>query len=220
MLWIPPLLDQLRRDPGNLSILRDNFTHPDAPYLGLGTVAEVVIVQFNLLGPWLLGHGRHGTDVGAVVGCIGFVMLWAAAVRAAWRRRASSELHLHVVLAIVAVLAVVSVSRIFGLYLEYTVRWMWLITGTVVAASVLSLWRAHPLPMRWWRAAALSGIGLATAGLLVASLQFADRAGPTGAVDSRIVAGLVDRSSAASTATRRTSCAGPTRARWARRASA
>ena len=40
MVWIPPLVDQLRRDPGNLSILRDSFGNPDAPYLGLADVAK------------------------------------------------------------------------------------------------------------------------------------------------------------------------------------
>jgi hypothetical protein len=61
----------------------------------------------------------------------------------------------------------------------------------VVAASVTSLWRWRPLPARWWRGAALGAAGLAAVGIVVASVQLADRAGPTGAIDSEIVGGLV-----------------------------
>ena len=190
VLWIPPLIDQLRRTPGNLSILKDSFTHPDAPYLGAGKVAEVTVVQLNVLGPWLLGPGRDGIDAVAIIGFIAFLALWAVGVLTAWRRRASSELHLHAVLGVAALLAIVSISRIFGVYLEYTVRWVWFITGTVIAASIFSLVRAHPLPDRWRRPAGAGALAVAAVALVVASVQFVDRAGPTGAIDSRIVAGL------------------------------
>ncbi len=191
VLWIPPLIDQLRRDPGNLSILVDSFSHPDAPYLGIGTVAKVAVVQFNLFGPWLLGPGRGDVDVLAVLGCIGFLALWAAAIVVARRRHARSELHLHALLAVAAVLAVVSISRIFGLYLEYTVRWVWLITGLVIVASIRSLTHDVHVPASWRRPAAIGAMAVAALGLAGASWQLVDRAGPTGAIDSRIVAGLV-----------------------------
>ena len=83
-----------------------------------------------------------------------------------------------------------SISRIFGLYLEYTVRWVWFITGTVVAASIVSLWRAARVP-RWRGAAWRSPAPPSSASpWSSAPVQFADRAGPTGAIDSRIVGGL------------------------------
>ena len=74
--WVPPLVDQFRRSPGNLSILIDNFRHPDGPYLGLGDVAEIVVVQLNLLGPWVFGPGRDSFDAVAVVGFVGLLVLW------------------------------------------------------------------------------------------------------------------------------------------------
>jgi hypothetical protein len=191
VLWIPPLLDQLRRDPGNMSILVDNFTHPDAPYLTFGKVAEVSANQFNLVGPWLVGAGRDGVDALTVVGLVGFLALWAAAIVHARRRQATSQLHLHAVLGIAALLGVVSVSRIFGLYLEYTVRWLWIITGTVVAASVTELLHGVSWSARARRGAVVAASTVAIVGLVVAAIQFADRAGPTGAIDSRIVGGLV-----------------------------
>lgn len=191
VLWIPPLLDQVRRDPGNLSILRDSFSHPDAPYLQLSQVAEIVVTQFNVVGPWVLGPGREGIDALTVVGFAGFVALWGAAVFAARSRGAASELRLHAVLAVAALVAVVSISRIFGLYLEYTVRWVWLITALVVAASVVSLARSRPIKIAHRRSVVVGAAALAAIGVVGASAQFASRAGPTGAIDSRIVAGLI-----------------------------
>jgi hypothetical protein len=189
VLWIPPMLDQLRREPGNFSILVDSFSHPDAPYLGVADVAKVAVVQLNVLGPWVLGAGRQDVDVVAVVGFVAFAALWIAGVVAARRRRAVSELRLHAVLAVTAVLGVVSVSRIFGLFLEYTVRWLWVLTATVVAASAVSLWRTRPLGLA--RRAVVAVAVAVAAVVVIGAVRFADRAGPTGAIDSRIVGGLV-----------------------------
>jgi hypothetical protein len=193
--WLPPLIDELRRDPGNLTILRQSFGNPDGPYLGLGDVVEVVVVQFSLLGPWVFGPGRDTLDVVAVVGFVAFVAAWALAVRSARARRAGDELALHAVLGVGALLAVVSISRVFGQYFEYTIRWAWILVAMIVAASAWSLWRG-------WSArrddAPSTGRYLVPLGasavvsvVVIATVQFATRAGPTGAIDSRIVGGLV-----------------------------
>ncbi len=192
VVWLPPLVDQFRRSPGNVSILIDNFRHPDGPYLGLGDVAEIVGVQFNVLGPWVFGPGRDSFDAVAAVGFVGLLVLWALAVRAARSRRATAELHLHALLAVAWVLAVVSIARIFGPFFEYTVRWLWLLAVLVITASVWTLWRSRQdtdaVPGRWTTLGVVSIAGVVA---LVASVQFATRAGPTGAIDSRIVEGLV-----------------------------
>jgi hypothetical protein len=187
VLWIPPVLDQLRRDPGNFSILGDNFGNPDGPYLALSRVAEIVVVQLNLLGPWMRGPSVDDVDVLTVLGFVGFVALWVLAARAARRRRASSELHLHALLAVAAVLAVVAISRIFGSYFEYTIRWVWMIVATVIAASITSLWRSRPVTGR--AGLAVAAVTIVTV-VAIGAVQFADRAGPTGAIDSRIVGPL------------------------------
>jgi hypothetical protein len=189
VVWLPPLVDQLRRSPGNVSILIDNFRHPDGPYLGLGDVAEIVGVQFNLLGPWVFGPGRDSFDAVAVVGFVGLLVLWGSAVRAARSRRATSELHLHALLALAWLLAVVSIARIFGPFFEYTVRWLWLLAVLVITASVWTLWRSRRDPHLHRTIAAVVSIAIVVA--VLASVQFATRAEPTGAIDSRIVGGLV-----------------------------
>jgi hypothetical protein len=193
--WLPPLVDQLRRDPGNLTILRESFGNPDGPYLGLGDVVEVVVVQLSALGPWVFGPGRDTLDAVAVLGFVAFVAVWAAAVRSARRREAHDELALHTLLGVGAALAVVSISRIFGQYFEYTIRWAWILVATIVAASAWSLWagwRARPerAPGDGRLAVPLAASAVVSV-VVIASVQFATRAGPTGAIDSRIVGGLV-----------------------------
>jgi hypothetical protein len=190
--WIPPLVDQARREPGNISILLDNFGHPDGPYLGLGDVVEIFLVQFNLFGPWVFGAGRDDAGPVAIVGFVAFVALWAFAVRAAARRKAVDELHLHALLGGAVLLALVSISRIFGSFFEYTIRWAWILTALIVAASLWSVWRSRPerAESSGKLVAALLGAAAGVV-LVVAVAQFATRAQPTGFVDGRIVGGLV-----------------------------
>jgi hypothetical protein len=192
VVWIPPLVDQVRREPGNISILLDSFGHPDGPYLGLRQVVEITVVQLNVLGPWIFGAARADVDAIAVVGFLAFVALWAVAARSAWRRRARCEVHLHALLGAAVVLAVVSISRIFGTYFEYTIRWAWVLASTIVAASVWSVWRglgAGVPSRRTIGSAVLAGVGASV--LVVSVVQFATRASPTGFIDGRLVSGLV-----------------------------
>jgi hypothetical protein len=190
--WIPPLVDQLWREPGNLSVLRESFGRPDGPYLGLGEVAEIATVQFNLLGPWVFGPARDSFGLLALVGYVAAVVLCAVAIRSARRRRAEDELALHALLGVAWVLALVSITRIFGRYFEYTIRWVWLLMALTVAASLWSLWndrRRRTEPFRRWAPAAL---GALTGVVLVLAVgQFSVRAEPTGEIDGRIVGGLV-----------------------------
>ena len=191
--WLPPVVDQLRRSPGNMSILVDNFRHPDGPYLGLADVAEIVVVQANLFGPWVFGPARDSFGIMPVIGFVALLALWAVAVRVARSRRAVSDLRLHALLATAWLLAVISVARIFGPYFEYTVRWLWLLTVLVVTASLWTLWRARTgsAGAARWPFVAAAAVPLAV--MVVAAAQFATRAGPTGSSDSRIVGALVPR---------------------------
>jgi hypothetical protein len=190
--WLPPLVDQLRRSPGNVSILIDNFRHPDGPYLGVGDVAEIVAVQFNLLGPWVFGPGRDSFDVVTAVGFVGLLALWGCAVWVARSRRATGDVRLHALLGVSWLLAVASIARIFGPYFEYTVRWLWLLTVLVITASVWTLWRARrDSDMAPTRPILVVAVSIAVVVAIVAGVQFATRAEPTGASDSRIVGGLV-----------------------------
>lgn len=193
LMWLLPLIDQLTRSPGNAAILFQHFGRPAEAYLPRRVVAEALLNQMSLTGPWLTGP-----EIPWVFwpGSIGFAALWLAALIVVWRRRDAHEVQVHALLVVAAALGALSVSRIFGPYFEYTVRWLWIVSAGIVAASVASLWRA-------WSAArpdqAPSRRRVTTAALLttlavtaVATVQFGARAEIAGSGDGRLVGGLVD----------------------------
>ena len=192
-MWLLPLIDQLTRSPGNASILLQHFGSPDEPFIGKRDALEALLNQFSVIGPWITGPELPWVSVPAV---IAFALLWGAALVIAWRRKVRSELQVHVLLLVAALLGALSVSRIFGPYFEYTVRWLWIVVASITAASVGTLARAwvDAKPERatrtaqWPRAAALLVVAIA----LVASVQFGSRAGVAGVGDGRLVGGLAD----------------------------
>jgi hypothetical protein len=193
LMWLLPLIDQLTRSPGNAAILFQHFGRPAEAYLPRRVVAEALLNQMSLTGPWLTGP-----EIPWVFwpGSIGFAVLWVAALVVVWRRRDPREVQIHALLVVAAALGALSVSRIFGPYFEYTVRWLWIVAAGIVAASVASLWRA-------WSAArpdqapprrrVAAGAFLATVAVTtVATVQFGARAEIAGSGDGRLVGGLVD----------------------------
>jgi hypothetical protein len=141
VLWLPPVMEQRRPGTGNLSVLRESFTHPAEPTVGLGRRSlEVWLAHLDLS-----ALPRHVTsfdrDPGGSPGA-GLVLLcvWGASAVLAWRRRqdAPSIWHLHVVAAVALALGLVSVSRIFGPTLAYLLLWGWGTTALVVLAAVWS----------------------------------------------------------------------------------
>ena len=181
LVWLPTLLDQLTREPGNLAILVEHFATPTEAFLGGREVASVVMDQLNLAGPWLVGAGPIAAPFP------GFALLisgWLLAVVVSRRRADASMLRLHKLLAITALFGIVSVTRIFGGYFEYTVRWWWIITALVVAASGQTLLRQRASGSAVAAGCAL--VGMVT--ITVACVQFATRA--EFSTDSRTIGGL------------------------------
>jgi uncharacterized membrane protein len=119
-----------------------------------------------------------------------------AALVVVWRRRDPREVQIHALLVVAAALGALSVSRIFGPYFEYTVRWLWIVAAGIVAASVASLWRAWSAarPARApSRRRVVAGTFLAAVAVTaVATVQFGARAEIAGSGDGRLVGGLVD----------------------------
>lgn len=156
VLWLPPIVDELRRSPGNLTIIRETFAHPPEAALGLGTDALEIWVSH--LDVWQVPRYVMSFDVapaGSVITGALVLGLWAAAAAVAWlHRRAEPALwRLHVTVALALALGLVSISRIHGQVFQYLQLWA---SGTTVLAvlavmatvwSWIVLWRT--LPARW-----------------------------------------------------------------------
>jgi hypothetical protein len=125
VVWLPPVIDQLTRSPGNLTVVRDHFSDPPEPPIGARQGIELLLVNLN---PWrLVPHLVPDTWVLRQSLRPGSVLLagWATTVVVAWRLRHRALLRLHLVLGTALVLAAVSMSRIFGFVWYYLVLWVW-----------------------------------------------------------------------------------------------
>ena len=163
--WLPPVIDELRNSPGNLSIIKDHFSQPPEASIGISRGLELILLHLN---PWRLLSGQQFLTGSQLPG-LALLSVWAAAIAVAWRRRHQLLLRLHLVLAAALGLAVLSTSRIFGFVWYYLVLWAWGITALVLLtvgwtlASVVSE-RLDPAARskaaRFGGAALVAGIGV------------------------------------------------------------
>jgi hypothetical protein len=196
VMWVPPVVDQLVHSPGNLGILWHHFSSPDEPYVGARTAVKAFAGEFNLLGPWVVGRGHLPGTSPNMLGLVAMVVLWGAGIAAAVQLRARRQLLLHAVLGITCVLGLVAMTRIFGPFFDYVIRWMWPLAGLVVTAS---LWSMATFAVRAARRPAwltmrhlgITSIVVTIALIAVATVQFADRAQLSGAPDSRVIGALI-----------------------------
>jgi hypothetical protein len=143
--WLPPVIDQWRHKPGNLSILINYFTKTPAnePTLGLRDAIPFVLKHLDvfhlsidqLAHPGLLvGNDphRHVEEWrGAVV-----LVLWIVAVAVAGRLRNRPLLLLHVVTGAALVLVTAATSRIYGIVWYYLLLSIWTVAILMTLAIV------------------------------------------------------------------------------------
>lgn len=193
LVWLPPLVDQIRRKPGNLTILIQHFGSPEEPTIGLAKTVDVLVSQLNVLGPWLLGPAAPSDSVVKWIGFAGFIGIVTAAILS---RRSRVHRSTFAVLLGFVLLGAISILRIFGPFYEYTVRWLWLLTGLLLATAIWTLWDAVRTSTRmsgrskslvqWCALAGVMGLSALTV------VQVANRVTLPGATDSRILGGLMD----------------------------
>jgi hypothetical protein len=173
VLWLAPVVDELRNSPGNLTIIRETFVNPPEPALGLGR--DALEVWASLLDVWNLPRYAWSFDVapvGSVTAGALLFALWAGAAAVAWsRRRAEPALwRLHVAVAVALALGLVSISRIHGAVFHYLLLWA---AGTTVLAIVATVWSGVSLwtrlPVRWRPRWAPATGGAVLVGTLLAS---------------------------------------------------
>ncbi|MFM8945695.1 MAG: hypothetical protein ACKOJC_03145 [Actinomycetota bacterium] len=194
-MWSPPLIDQMRREPGNLTLLWQHFGSPSEPRLPLPEAFRVVATQFNVLGPWLWGPGgSHPAESWfRWPGFVLFGVLFAGALMVARRRGWKSDVRFLTLLGSYFVVAVLSVTRLFGPYFEYTIRWAWILAAVMVALSLNVLGRdwveRRPSPIEGQRLAWLA-VALALGASTWTSVAIASDVHRPGPTDSVIVGGL------------------------------
>lgn len=126
LLWLPPVIQQLTGENGNLRILYGHFTDPPEEAVGFGVGLRVLLVHLN---PWRLVSHQDAMHGATLPGAL-FTLVWAASAAVAWRfrERARALVRLDLVVGIALVLAFISASRIFGFLWFYLVLWSWSVT--------------------------------------------------------------------------------------------
>jgi hypothetical protein len=142
LLWLPPLIDQATNDPGNASMIVENFRHPNDDPIGLRRGLDLVAVHLDV---WRILTGHLATE-GSAVPALVLLAAWAGAVVVAWRMRHQALLRLHAVVAAALVLGVVSASQILGEVWYYLALWAWGIAALVVVATVWTFAAAAARP--------------------------------------------------------------------------
>ena len=179
VLWIPPLIDQWRRDPGNLTMLYRHFTgEPSEPLVSVPVGVKVFLRHLDVFDAAWASLTRAdgfvyrsgmpvppGADGSAVLG--GIVLLaWIGSAVMAFRVRHRLLNALNAVLATALAAGLVSMLRIFGKVWFYLTLWAWMTMLLVVLSTswtaYLLVKRRAELVERRVRTFAFGVIGLAT----------------------------------------------------------
>lgn len=143
LLWVPALVDQIRRRPGNLRQLFDHFGAPGEPAIGLWAGFQHTLRHLDpgdgliamITDPAALLTAGFDPErrvwLGAVV-----LLVWLAAVGVAVRLGHRTLVSLHAVVALALAVGVVNMSRIFGKLWYYLTLWAW-VTSAVLAVAVV-----------------------------------------------------------------------------------
>jgi hypothetical protein len=148
VLWLPTVVQQLTRDPGNLGEVLEFFGDHGREQQ-YRDAWHVLALQLDIWPDWLSGDSAT-----SVIGTIDFtralpvpVALFAlgAATVVAWRKRLSEALRLDGLVLVAIAVSFVSLTRVVDDVYAYLVRWTWPI-GTVTWIAIA--WSA----VVWWRA--------------------------------------------------------------------
>jgi len=143
VVWLPPVIDQLRHSPGNISTLLDYFQHPPESPVGVRRGVEELLAQVNpvkiLTDVFLKPQGGQVIKTkntspwwpGALL-----IAAWIGSVVVAYRLRIRRLLALDVVIGSALAFGAIAASRIFGLVWFYLVMWAWVVSGLMLLALV------------------------------------------------------------------------------------
>jgi hypothetical protein len=195
VLWLPPLVDQIVHDPGNLRAIYDHLATPSEPPLGPVRAVKLVLLHLDLPAFGVRDSGWVGAlpdpsadPRGSVIPGLVVLALWAVAAVVAVRLRHRALMWLHLVVAVGLVASVASTSRIFGKDWYYLTLWAWGVAALVVLAigwTAVAFLADRVAPDRRARVTRAVTVGL-TGLVAVGSLGLAVGAVNTDPPDSRL----------------------------------
>jgi hypothetical protein len=154
LMWLPPVIDQMRRDPGNLRILWHHFTAETEPdgsprsFVGVGAAIRAFAGEIALPGPWIRGDFRPPTEAPNVYGLLLAVAVVAVSVTLLVRQRETGGnaqrpllIRLFILVGGLSIVGIISTARVFGEFYDYVIRWWWLIAAWAFLACALVLIR-------------------------------------------------------------------------------
>lgn len=159
VLWLPPIIEQVIRRPGNLSLLLDFVRDPSEPAAGWRAAWRVMATEIGIPGAWLTGAdldtaGPHHSAVPAIVLIALVVTLGVLAAR----RGALDAARLAALSVSAVLIGLVATARAVGPLFDYLMRFWWIIGA--------SLWLSAA-----WSALALARVRLAAAvGLVISAV--------------------------------------------------
>jgi hypothetical protein len=179
VLWTPPMVDELIHTPGNLSTIRDYFSHPpaDSPVLGLKDGISVMLRELNplrLVGVTLVSSGSQNPVTGTRLPGVLLVVAWIVAVVVAWRLHSRALKLLNTVIGVALALGVFSSARILGQVWFYLLLWAWVLNVLMlftIGWTVVAFVREHSDRERAQRLAEI-GVTVLGVGVLVVSGVF------------------------------------------------
>lgn len=148
LLWLPPLVEELQEQPGNLAVLVESFRHPydDRPAFGEAVSYWAERCDWRPLFTSTLDTTDLDPQGSAGAGAV-CLALWAAAAAATTataRRRgpAPALVRLHAVAGAALLAGLVATTRIAGPLWTYLGLWLW---GVAALLLLATLWTALAL---------------------------------------------------------------------------
>lgn len=164
LLWVPPLIDEVVHEPGNLSQLVDHLGTPTEEPIGVREAGRLVLERLDA---WQLvvGETQHpGTYIRVLSGPgptrergLATLGAWVMCVGAAVALRHQRLLALHALVGLSAVVGVLAISRIYGVPWSYLMLWAVGI-GALMVGSIAATATAIALAARWRPARRVAGL--------------------------------------------------------------
>jgi hypothetical protein len=217
VMWLPPLIQQLTTEPGNLTKMLGFFGQHGQERSAL-QAWHVLSAQFGVWPDWLSGHtssgllGAFGVTQAAPFPVV--LLLLGVTTVLAWRFRRGSlgsgsrapgdrtaaAIRLHLLVGVLVAASFVAVTRIVGDVWDYLVKWLWALGALAWIAILISIVeivrsRTRPRLEERQRVVGRVALGLGVASLLVLGVVGASVAATAGTPDaalSRRIATLTD----------------------------